>query len=157
MIVFPITASGQRLVFSSIVLEHFKKYQQVRFWQREAGGQLFARLVLPDIIVEEATGPRPSDRRTRRSYLPNRRAEQHEIDSRHANGLQFVGDWHTHPEPIPEPSSRDIASMHEMFTKSAHGFNGFILVIVGTDSLPGGLCVSIFDGENMLPLCIKFS
>ena len=78
MIAFPIDASGQRLVFSSAVLEHFAKYRQRRLRQREAGGQLFARLTLPDIIVEEATGPRLSDWRTRTTYRPNRRAEQRE-------------------------------------------------------------------------------
>lgn len=95
MSVFPIAASGQRLVFSPIVLEHFEKHQQLRWWQREAGGQLFARLALPEILVEEATGPRPSDWRTRYSYRPNRNAEQREIASRHARGLHFIGDWHT--------------------------------------------------------------
>ena len=34
-------------------------------WRTEAGGQLFARFELPDIIVEEATGPRLCDLRTR--------------------------------------------------------------------------------------------
>lgn len=152
MIVFPIATSGQRLVFSSTVLERFEKHQQLRFWHREAGGQLFARLALPDIVVEEATGPRPSDRRTRRSYRPNLHTEQSEIDSRHIRGLRFIGDWHTHPEAVPEPSSDDIVSMHKIVTKSIHSFNGFVLVIVGTGPFPCGLCVSIFDGSNIFPL-----
>lgn len=152
MIAFPIAASGQRLVFSSTVLEHFEKHQQLRWWQREAGGQLFARLALPDILVEEATGPRPSDWRTRYSYWPNRSAEQREIASRHARGMHFIGDWHTHPESAPTPSARDTASMHELVRKSVHAFNGFVLVIVGTDPLPGGLSVSIFNGSDGFPL-----
>jgi integrative and conjugative element protein (TIGR02256 family) len=152
MIAYPIATSGQRLVFASAVLEHFEKHQQLRWWQREAGGQLFARLALPDIFVEEATGPRPSDWRTRYSYRPNRSAEQHEISSRHACGQHFIGDWHTHPESTPTPSPRDIASMHELVTKSAHTFNGFVLVIVGTDPLPGGLCVSVFNATDVFSL-----
>lgn len=152
MIAFPIAASGQRLVFSSAVLEHFEKHQQLRWWQREAGGQLFARLALPDILVEEATGPRPSDWRTRYSYRPNRSAEQREIVSRRARGLHFIGDWHTHPEPVPTSSPRDIESMHELVRKSVHAFNGFVLAIVGTDPLPGGLHLSVFDGTDALTL-----
>src|SRR6267378_3125357 len=104
MIVFPIDGSGQRLVFSPAVLEHFAKYRQLRSWQREAGGQIFARLTLPDIYIEEATGPRRSDCRTRTTYRPNRRAEQREIAGRHGQGLHFIGDWHTHPEALPVPS-----------------------------------------------------
>lgn len=152
MIVFPIAASGQRLVFTSAVLEHFEKHQQLRWWQREAGGQLFARLALPDIIVEEATGPRPSDWRTRYSYRPSRRAEQREIVSRHARGLHFIGDWHTHPELVPTSSGQDIESMHEVVRKSVHALNGFVLVIVGTDSLPNSLCVSAYNGRDVLAL-----
>jgi integrative and conjugative element protein (TIGR02256 family) len=152
MIVFPVATSGQRLVLSPAVLEHFEKHQQLRWWQREAGGQLFARLALPDILVEEATGPRPSDWRTRCSYHPNRRAEQGEIASRHARGLHFIGDWHTHPEPLPTPSRRDVESMQELVTKSVHAFNCFVLVIVGTDPLPGALSVSVFNGSCALPL-----
>ncbi len=76
MIVYPIGRSGQRLIFASAVIEHFQKHRQVRWWHWEAGGQLFARFALPDIIVEEATGPRRSDWRTRHAYQPNRRSEQ---------------------------------------------------------------------------------
>lgn len=152
MIVFPIGSSGQRLVLSPAVLEHFEKHQQLRWWQREAGGQLFAHLALPDILVEEATGPRPSDWRTRYAYHPSRRAEQREIARRHARGLHFIGDWHTHPEPIPKPSGRDVESMHELVTKSVHSFNGFVLVIVGTAPLPDGLFVSVYNGAGDLPL-----
>lgn len=153
MIAFPIATSGQRLVFTPAVLEHFEKHQQLRWWQREAGGQLFARLALPDILVEEATGPRPSDWRARHSYRPNRRAEQREIASQHVRGLHFIGDWHTHPEAVPTPSAQDVASMHDLVTKSVHSFNGFVLVIIGTSPLPDGLCVSIFNGSDALSLC----
>jgi hypothetical protein len=73
MIVFPIGSSGQRLVFSSAVVDHFRNHRQLRWWHREAGGQLFARFALPDIVIEKATGPRRSDWRTRYSYRPNSR------------------------------------------------------------------------------------
>lgn len=157
MIAFPIATSGQRLVFSSEVLEHFAKYQQFRWWQREAGGQLFARIALPDILIEEATGPRRSDWRTRCSYRPNRSAEQREIASHHDRGLHFIGDWHTHPEAVPTPSAQDIVSMHELVTKSVHSLNGFVLVIIGTSPLPDGLSVSIFNGSDALSLSSNFS
>ncbi|WP_349365541.1 MAG: Mov34/MPN/PAD-1 family protein [Nitratireductor rhodophyticola] len=152
MIVVPIGASGQRLVFTSAVIEHFEKYQQLRWWQREAGGQLFARLALPEILIEEATGPRPTDWRTRNTYRPNRTAEQLEIANRFSRDLHFIGDWHTHPERVPAPSRTDIASMREMVRKSAHHFNGFVLAIVGTDPLPRSLYVSVVSGSDMFPL-----
>jgi integrative and conjugative element protein (TIGR02256 family) len=146
MIAYRIAASGQHVIFPAPVLDHLAKHSQTRWWHREAGGQLFARFDAPNIIIEEATGPRRSDWRTRYSYYPNRRAEQREINRRYAQGLHFVGDWHTHPEPIPTPSDRDADSMRELFSRSDHALNGFVLAIVGRENFPYGLCVWLYSG-----------
>src|SRR3546814_8042190 len=76
------------------------------------------------------------DRRTRTSYIPDRRAEQAEIFDRHARGLHYVGDWHTHPERYPQPSSPDAQSIAECVAKSTHQLNGFVLIIVGQAEPP---------------------
>jgi integrative and conjugative element protein (TIGR02256 family) len=141
---YSIGASGQRLIFTKPVTDRFIAYRQTRWWHREAGGQLFARFELPDIIVLEATGPRRSDRRTRYTYYPNRKAEQREISERHRNGLHFIGDWHTHPVDIPTPSADDAGSMAELVTRSKHSLNAFVLVIVGRADFPKGLSVSAY-------------
>ena len=73
MIAFDIGNSGQLLQFANCVLSHLDQHRQTRFWHREAGGLLFARLELPNIEVCEATGPRRTDRRTRYSYWPDAR------------------------------------------------------------------------------------
>jgi integrative and conjugative element protein (TIGR02256 family) len=148
MIVYPIDASGQRLIFTTSVTEHFVRHRQVRWWHREAGGQLFARFDLPNVIIEEATGPRRTDWRTRNSYRPNRRAEQKEISNRHRRGLHFVGDWHTHPESIPSPSEQDEVSMQDMVSRSDHALNGFVLAIVGIELPPRGLHVSVVSRSS---------
>ena len=150
--IFPIRDSGQRLIFAEPVLDHFARHRQTRFWQREAGGQLFARFSLPDIIVVEATGPRRTDRRTRHSYHPDRGAEQREIATRHARGLHFIGDWHTHPEDAPTPSTRDEQSMRETFAASRHVLNGFVLAIVGRLALQQSLGLWIYGGDARLQL-----
>ena len=80
---YPIGTSGQTLVVDVPVLAHFERHRQIRWWQREAGGQLFSRVEGEVITIVEATGPRLGDRRTRHSYEPDRRAEQVEIDDRH--------------------------------------------------------------------------
>ena len=145
MLEYPIGSSAQVLVMPEAVVRKFRRYRQKRWYQSEAGGQLFARFSASRIVVEQATGPRRTDRRTRTSYVPDRTAEQREIDSRHAKGLHYVGDWHTHPEPVPGPSSLDIASISESVRKSTHALNGFLLVIVGQAEPPGGLFVSVHD------------
>jgi hypothetical protein len=58
---FEIGQFSQHLVLSRRVVKHFEKHKQKRPTSLEAGGQLFARLSLPQLIIERATGPRPSD------------------------------------------------------------------------------------------------
>lgn len=152
MIAYPIGASGQRLVFTGPVINHLAKHRQTRWWHREAGGQLFARFELPDIIIDEATGPRRSDWRTRYSYQPNRHAEQLEINRLHQDGLHFIGDWHTHSEPIPIPSPRDAESMRELVVRSRHALNGFVLAIVGRENFPYGLCTWLYTATECVQL-----
>ncbi|WP_374346548.1 Mov34/MPN/PAD-1 family protein [Phenylobacterium sp.] len=144
--IYPIGASGSRVILAEPVLAHLAGHRQHRFWQSEAGGQLFARLDGGDIVIVEATGPRPSDRRGRNFYRPDKRAEQAEIDARHPRGLHFVGDWHTHPQAHPEPSGSDLASIADAVRRSRHDLNGFVLLIVGTLYPPQGLHVSVHDG-----------
>lgn len=148
MIHYPIGTSGQVLILTDPVVEHLRRHRQRRRYQREAGGQLFARFDGGRITVEEATGPRRADRRTRTSYLPDRRAEQAEILERHARGLHYVGDWHTHPEPLPQPSRPDAESIAECVAKSIHQLNGFVLVVVGQLEPPAGLHVSINNATS---------
>jgi integrative and conjugative element protein (TIGR02256 family) len=145
MLNYPIGDSGQVLVLSDEVLEHFARYRQLRFYQSEAGGQLFATFDEGRIHVVEATGPRRTDTRRRTSYVPDRRAEQREIDARHERGLHYVGDWHTHPEDVPTPSGRDADSISESVKKSTHTLNAFVLVIAGRAEAPQGLSVCLYD------------
>ena len=144
--------SGQAVVLSASVLEHMHRHRQTRCWHREAGGLLFARLDDADVLVDEASGPRGQDRRGRFSYRPDRSAEQREIDARHVMGLHFVGTWHTHPEDHPSPSGVDLASMADIFAKSRHGLNAFVMVIVGRCVSERSIYVGVWDGETMWSL-----
>ena len=152
MICFDIGVSGQIAAFSEGVLDHFDRHRQTRFWQREAGGLLFARLALPLIEVCAVTGPRRTDRRTRYSYWPDEKAEHREIGEMFSRDLHFVGCWHTHPEDIAFPSHIDVRNISDCVRRSKHALNGFIMVIVGRESLPGSLFVSVCDASHVHPL-----
>ena len=64
----------------------------------------------------------------------------------HAKGFHYVGDWHTHPDPFPVPSDRDLDSISECMKRSRHDLSAFIMIIVGTAELPKALHVSVHDG-----------
>lgn len=152
MIEYVVGSSDQRLMFVQEVVDHFATYRQLRFWQREAGGSLFARFADKLVTVERATGPRPTDQRTRWSYRPDRAAEQNEIDEFHRVGLHFIGTWHTHPERDPSPSGIDMQSIAEAVVRSRHALNGFVLVVVGQRHPMEELFVAACDAAAVYPL-----
>jgi integrative and conjugative element protein (TIGR02256 family) len=149
VISFDIGHSGQRLSFDDTVLTHFDQHRQTRFWHREAGGLLFARLALPTIEVCAITGPRRTDRRNRYSYWPDERAEQCEINEMFRRNRHFVGCWHTHPEDVASPSHFDTLNISDCVRRSRHALHGFVMVIVGKSASPGSLFVSVCDQSSV--------
>lgn len=148
VIAYPVGESGQTIVFTDSVIAHFRRHRQRRARDKEAGGQLFARIEGLNITVLEATGPRAKDLRTRTSYTPHRPSEQKEIEERHRRNLHFVGDWHTHPELIPSPSHIDTRNIGECVKRSKHELKAFLLVVVGSAEPPEGIQMSICDGKS---------
>jgi integrative and conjugative element protein (TIGR02256 family) len=137
---------GVTIIFSPEVIKHFSLHRQIeRIY--EIGGQLFA-CFLPtgEVLIEKITGPREADTKLLNFFKPNKRLEQQEIDSLFKEGYHYVGDWHTHPEKLPSPSSEDINNIGNIFRKSRHSLNHFILVIVGQEEAPNGLYVGIHNG-----------
>ncbi len=132
-------------------LATFDSHRQRRFFQREAGGQLFAQVRDNNWEIATATGPRSRDRRGRFSFWPHRASEQEEIFEHHALGLDYVGDWHTHPEDTPTPSPDDLTSIAEVVRRSTHHLPGFLLMIVGRTPYPEGLWASFhsIDGTRL--------
>jgi hypothetical protein len=92
------------------------------------------------------------DRRSRYSYRPNPAAEQREIYDMHAVGLHYVGDWHTHPEPVAQSSGIDNFNMTDCVAKSQHELPSFLMVIVGTSHLPDCLHVSLVPAHSSVVL-----
>jgi integrative and conjugative element protein (TIGR02256 family) len=131
------------------VLETFDTHRQVRFYHREAGGQLFGHFVPGHWSVEEATGPRKGDRRGRFSFLPSRASEQREIEAFHARGLEYLGDWHTHPENQPTPSAKDIDTINSIVRESKHHLPGFLLCIIGRAEFSAGMWLSFHDNDGV--------
>jgi integrative and conjugative element protein (TIGR02256 family) len=140
---FHIGQSPQCLVVTASVLNHFIKHRQVDQNSSEAGGQLFAKFSEDQVTISKVTGPRITDRRSRYTYVPNRRQEQQGINDMHRAGFHFVGDWHTHPEAVPTPSPSDMRTIMEAVAKSRHRLLGFVMIVIGSSDFPAGLHVSL--------------
>lgn len=155
MITYFAADGAQRVVFQDAVLDHFARHRQLGPQAPEAGGQLFASISNGTVNIMLATGPYSQDKRWRFGLLIDSFTRRRDIGRLHKQGLHFVGDWHTHPELYPTPSSTDHNSMLEMFRRSDHDLAAFLMVIVGQAQLPAGLYVAAVnrDGTHPLPRC----
>ncbi|WP_186079829.1 Mov34/MPN/PAD-1 family protein [Burkholderia gladioli] len=121
------------------VLATLNRHRQLEPRSHEAGGQLFARFEDDRMRILRATEPTLTSRRGRTFFWPSRRDEQREIESLYAEGLHYVGDWHSHPEPYPEPSSDDVGKIEGIYAKSKHDLNCIVMLIVGTSDESEGI------------------
>lgn len=140
-------------------LSVFAAHRQTGFFHLEAGGQLFGRAGRRRWRVTHATGPDRGDRRCRVGFVPDRRREQRDIADFYARGFDYLGDWHTHPQDVPEPSPRDLNSINDIVRRSVHEMPGFLLCIVGRIGFPDGLWMSLHksDGTSIQALPVPES
>ena len=101
----------------------------------EAGGILLGRFVIDnnDVIVDHITMPMIGDRRTRfgyfRSKLHQKRISEAWAASR--GTCNYLGEWHTHPEDEPAPSSHDFANWENKLATDKFDSDFLFFVIVG--------------------------
>ena len=101
----------------------------------EAGGILLGYRAGANIHIISATGPLPGDRRSRISF--DRLDPGHQIAASEAwatsgGRIDYIGDWHTHPQRVPTPSSKDYLEWKKLIA-SVHALHLF--VIVGTSQV----------------------
>ncbi|WP_427183783.1 Mov34/MPN/PAD-1 family protein [Bordetella bronchialis] len=120
------------VLFANDALGHMYAYSQRGCFSKEAGGELFARVIDGHrMVIVHASGPHPQDQRSRHSFVPDERAGAKERLRNYELGLHAVGLWHTHPEHVPVPSGRDRCTTEEYLS----AFNGerdrYLMAIIG--------------------------
>lgn len=147
--VYGIDSDGPSVILTNNAFHSMIRYRQMSINSKEAGGQLFARFEGCNTFIVEATEPKVLDRRSRYGFIPSRWLQRMEIKSQHKRGNHFVGDWHTHPQPVPSPSNEDINSMVDCYRKSCHELKAFLMVIVGTAEPPENFFVCLVNGNGI--------
>jgi len=131
--------SKGKLKLSSDVLIILKKYVQDGNRAQEAGGVLIGRFLKEngDVVIDAVTEPMAGDKRTRYSFYRAKKRHQNIIDSfwKESEGtITYLGEWHTHPEPIPTPSMIDTSDWLRRL-KSDTFSNKLFFIIVGTKEI----------------------
>jgi len=65
--------------------------------------------------------------------------------------VNYAGEWHTHPEPFPEPSGRDRKMMNDLLKRSKLEIDFLAGVIVGDT---GRLCVWLQDKSGHFEIAL---
>lgn len=125
---------GQIAVFSEAVMATLLQYRQLNDSALEAAGVLIGERRGDHLVICDLSIPGSGDYRSR--CRVDRKGKHHQrkvIDCFNSSGgyLQYLGEWHTHPEDRPLPSSQD----QESWMKHLSATNPMIVAIVGRESL----------------------
>lgn len=143
--------NGGRLGISAAALEVMQSFTQREPRDTEAGGVLIGRFIEggEDVVVDLVTSPLAGDRRSRFRFHRAQRAHQEVIDREwHLSGQTrtYLGEWHTHPEPSPTPSTIDLNDWRRRVKRDTfHGETLHFLIVgqaeVRAWEMQRGLCV----------------
>jgi integrative and conjugative element protein (TIGR02256 family) len=130
---------GARFEVSVAAWQTIQGYIQHASSATEAGGVLLGRHLRDGsaIIVDTVTVPMAGDRRARVRFHRAQQRHQAAIDAAWAASdgtCTYLGEWHTHPEPIPEPSAVDWADWRRRLRRDRYTEPLFFF-IVGTTAI----------------------
>lgn len=122
---------GGLLVIMPTPLKKMLAYRQLGWFSTEAAGVLIGERRGPHLVVHEISEPGPGD--IRRRCFVDRRGAHHQtvVDEAFISSsgiLQYLGEWHTHPEDSPSPSSMDLDTWQRHLIS---GHEKMVLLIVG--------------------------
>ncbi|TDY21969.1 integrative and conjugative element protein (TIGR02256 family) [Paraburkholderia sp. BL6665CI2N2] len=135
------------------VWETIIPFRQAHSAATEAGGILLGYRRGAHLHVVDATFPQPGDRRSRFRFTRAKQSHQHIALQRWketSGTVDYLGEWHTHPESMPSPSSLDTAEWRKIYEPRAVPM---LFVILGWSShvWVGVGCGSRLEGTNCSP------
>lgn len=133
-----ITLGKYNIIITDSVINVLQAHIQHNPKDLESGGILLGKLTEKQIEVMKASIPTQFDKATRVTFERNKISAQIIIDYEFANSAgqtTYLGEWHTHPEPIPNPSDTDNKMIRQQFTKNIILTDFILLVIQGQEKI----------------------
>ncbi|MFK1433924.1 Mov34/MPN/PAD-1 family protein [Pseudomonas aeruginosa] len=142
------------LHLSTATLETFCQHIQSSDGDCESGGLLLGSVHGVHMLIEQATLPTERDKRFR--YLFERMPFGHEAIAlsrwtASQGTIRYLGEWHTHPEDHPRPSSLDRSEWNRLAAKRRDK-RPMLAAIVGRKSLYIELVPSSGHGSVLVPV-----
>jgi len=125
-----------KVVIADGVVRTLEKRRQTGWYSPESGGVMLGRLMerSHDVLVDAVTEPNALDRAGRYFFRRARQPAQSAIAaawSASGGTRNYLGEWHTHPEPIPTPSGHDRADWRRLCAKAEFEQEFLLFLIVG--------------------------
>lgn len=126
--------TSARILIEPNVLDIISQFRQDAASKPEAGGILLGYRRGHHLHIIEATIPQRSDRRSLFGFL---RRDRHHRDVaikrwRESNAtVDYLGEWHSHPEVRPKPSHIDVSEWRKICRREPAA--AMVFMIVGMD------------------------
>lgn len=121
------------------VTDTLLEYVQKGFSSREAGGILIGKenKSNENIIINHITVPMSKDERKHNRFI--RKDKRHielfeNLYKKSDETLRYIGEWHTHPEAIPDFSCIDLKNWKKI-SKDSNGDNNYYHIIIGYEAI----------------------
>lgn len=139
ILVYKVVPYG-RLKIAAGPLLTMLSYQQNHYGVPEAGGLVAGRYLFScdDIVVDVVTVPMGGDIQERHFFQKHTSNHQRllEMHWTHSKGTcNYIGEWHTHPEPIPNPSGHDCAQWKNVLKETKTDQVSIFFIVLGTEQV----------------------
>ena len=138
------------IIIEQNVVELFNTFRQTRR-KPESGGILLGRVYENEIRIKKASIPTIFDSSSRYKFNRHKNSAQLFTDYEFENSggtIIYLGEWHTHPENTPIPSSTDIKMIITQFRKNKINEDFLIMIIVGLIDI----YIGFYDGKTLIKL-----
>ncbi len=137
-------------------LEAVRAFEQHKPDDAEAGGVLLGRRIrgAHDVVVDQVTVPMQGDERSRYGFHRDAEAHQREVDlawQTSGGACSYLGEWHTHPEPVPTPSSIDLNDWSRRLQNDTFDGDALYFVIVGQRE------ICVWEGDRRTGTIVKLA
>jgi integrative and conjugative element protein (TIGR02256 family) len=129
-------ADRTRFTISGEAQDELSTHRQLAGGAKEAGGILLGRIVSTgtDVIVDRISAPDPRDGRSRFWFRRRRKPAQVIVDTAWSTSRGtciYLGEWHSHPEDVPQPSQHDRSEWVRIAGEAKFEQDRLFFVIVG--------------------------